>query len=528
MSTFALTGGQGLVPSSPQLQSVGSATLEHTSMLAQWRRSRAVLSGEAYAKRHDADLDRLNYSNLLVPFSPTMSDEQYRWYLAEAQLPGLVAQYLRVMVGGLLRKDPTLELPEEQEAARDWLWNYFTEDGRSLASFLTEALTEELTTSRCWVTVDFPRVDEGDDPSTLFPYPVLWKAEEIINWQVGRGPGGRPKLTRAVFRYVDKQFTEANPYHPQLVPIVADHHLNEQGHYEVTFYRQDSAVTVRLDNGEFTVANPTGTLDLSGEGTWVEYDTVVPQLAGNPLTTLPVFPLNGEVDCQPPMLSPLVDKEVALYNKVSRRNHLLLGAATYTPYISSDAITDDVFTELVEQGLGTWLRLPTDGSINILTPPTEALSSYQEAIRQDTEELATLGLRILSPEAGESGVALSIRNSTQLAQLGLLNTRVSQAVKEIIALMITWKTGEPLDPSELTFSLSADFDPTPLGGDWMRQVSEWYQAGLVPRSLWLRVAKLNDIVPSDYDDEEGREEMATDPTQQGAQAQGGFYPLEEV
>lgn len=122
-------------------KTVGTPVPDFLEGLTYWKRSRAILGGELKAKAHDRYLDLLNYSNLLVPFSPSMSPEQYRWYVAEAELPGLTSQYARVLLGGLLRKNPVIELPDSvPEGAETWLRHDFTEDGRSLISFLDEAI----------------------------------------------------------------------------------------------------------------------------------------------------------------------------------------------------------------------------------------------------------------------------------------------------------------------------------------------------------------------------------------------------
>lgn len=487
--------------------SIGSPTYEYESMLRHWRRCRAVLNGELHAKEHDSELDLINFSNLLVPFSPGMNPVMYKWYLAEAQLPGLVSQYMKVLVGGLLRKEPTIKLPDNIDpSALDWLRDYFTSDNKSIVSFLNEAITEELTTSRCWVSVDFPDLEEGEEGG--LPFPVLWKAEDVINWQVS-SKGGRTRLRRVVLRYVTHEYS-SSPYHADLVPTVADHYLDEQGNYQVQLYQQSTTNDLSLANGEFTFGSLTG-FSMIDNSSWEPVGPPrQPKIAGEPMKILPIFPLNGDYRLTPPMLSALVDKEVALYNKVSRRNHLLFGASTFTPVIFSNMQTEE-FEKLARQGLGTWMRLSPEDRIDVFRSPSESLSDYEIAIAKDTEELSQLGIRILSPEAGESGVSLEIRNSTQLAQLGLLNTRLSQTMKAIIALMLSWALKTEVPTSEVDFELSADFDPTPLGGDWMRMVTEWYQSRLVPRSLWLKVAKMHDIIPPDYDDEEGVEEIGQDP-----------------
>jgi len=88
--------------------------------------------------------------------------------------------------------------------------------------------------------------------------------------------------------------------------------------------------------------------------------------------------------------------------------------------------------------------------------------------------------------------------------------------------MVNWRFGTDLKASDVTFSLSADFQPVPLGSDWLRLATEWYQQALIPRSIWLLLLKYNDIVPPDYDDEAGREEITND-MDMVAQSQNDAY-----
>ena len=241
----------------------------------------------------------------------------------------------------------------------------------------------------------------------------------------------------------------------------------------------------------------------------VEEQAVPLMVNGEALRVIPVFPLNGSMNVQPSILQPLIDREVGLYNKLSRRNHLLYGAATYTPVIMSD-VSEDQFNKIVENGIGSWIHLERGATADILAAPTDALSKMESAIASTVEDMARMGIRILSPEGGQSsGVALEIRNSAQTAQLGLLNARISEAFQAACQLHARWRTKDPF-MEEVTFQLSADFNPVPLGSDWLKLVTDWYQAGLIPRDLWLSIAKSNDVVPADYDDERGRQDIEKD------------------
>jgi hypothetical protein len=173
-------------------------------------------------------------------------------------------------------------------------------------------------------------------------------------------------------------------------------------------------------------------------------------------------------------------------------------------------MTDEQFTDVVESGLGTWIQLRQGDTATVLATPTDALQDMDRAIVNSIEEMAKLGIRMLTPETEQSGIALEIRNAAQTAQLGSLNNKISQTMRSIITFMINWRLDLDLEESDVEFSLSADFNPVPLGADWLRLATEWYQQGLIPRSAWLQLLKYNDIIPPDYNDEEGRQEIQED------------------
>jgi hypothetical protein len=503
--------------------SVGVPTYEYESMTRLWKRSRAVLNGELYAKAHDAQLDNLFYTNLLVPFSPSMSQAQYRWYVAEGELPGLVAQYAKTLAGGLLRKQPLIVLPDAlDDSAKAWIQDRFTQDGRSILAFLDDAIWEEMVTSRAFVSVDFPTVTGWEEMSpeqrdNINPYPVLWRAEDVINWQVTTHPEtGRPRLSRVVFRYINRDY-ERSQHHADLEPRVADHFIDDSGVYRVQYYKKEGEANLELTNGDLRMTEMFG-YELFANDNWIpEGEPLTPMMWGEPLTELPIFPLNGEIALETPMLTPLIDREIALYNKVSRRNHLLYGAATYTPVMFS-SISDDEFNEVVSRGLGTWIKLNPEDRVEVLKPPTEALSDMDRSIDAAVDEMARMGIRLMSPETQQSGVALEIRNSSQTAQLGVLNTKISSTMRRVISLMLRWKYGRDLDVTEVEFTMSSDFNASPVGPEWLKLVWEWYSSRAIPRSVFIRFLKQHDIIPADYDDDEGIAEIGqdflTEPTKQ--------------
>jgi hypothetical protein len=73
-------------------------------------------------------------------------------------------------------------------------------------------------------------------------------------------------------------------------------------------------------------------------------------------------------------------------------------------------MTEEEFQEIVDAGLGSWLRVRKDESITVLQTPTSALGDMDRAISSTVEEMAKMGIRMLSPEQAASGVALEIRS----------------------------------------------------------------------------------------------------------------------
>jgi hypothetical protein len=502
-------------PTKSVKRSVADPSDSYQSIKPLWKKSRAVLQGQENVKGHDEYLN-YDYTNLLIPFSPSMTQQQYDFYKSEAELPGLTAQYCKVLISALLRKDSHLMLPEElPEEAYSWIKNDFTLDGRSLFNFLDNALWEELQTSRAWIYVDHPSITEEEylgmtveERNLIKPYPILIEAENVINMQTDTHPITRQKtLTRWITRYLTTKYTEDNPWHPDYVDTVADHYLDLGGKLVIDYYEHpDTNNAIKVLNGNTTQEYT----DMITEAQFKKVNTVFPTIFGERIGKIPAWPLNGQFETVEPVLMPLVDREISLYNKVSRRNHLLYGAATYTPVVQSD-MTDEEFQDIVDAGLGSWLRVRKDETITVLETPTAALADMDRAIQSTVEEMAKMGIRMLSPEGAASGVALEIRNASQTAQLGTLNAKVSGTLREVIAFMLNWKYNTEFTPDDLEFQMSSDFAPMVGGEAAMRLVSEWYQSGIISRSTFISIAKYNDFLPADYSDEEAVEEIQTDP-----------------
>ena len=453
-----------------------------------WKKCRAVCGGEHQVKEHD--LVVTDESNFLIPFSPSMTQDQYDFLKREAELPGISAQFSRMLVGGLLRKKPIVELPDNAPAgAVDWINNEFAADDSSISSFLDLCLWEEVQTSRAWLFVTYPELEKDENGEFIEPgpddarrpYPILYPGEVVINWKMASGKNGKEQLVMAIVAVLEEAAGKSE-FHDEIVQKFLVHEL-VNGIYQVRKFAYDKK-----------------------KKEWYEEDVTIPLKQSKPLNYIPGWPLNGSIEPVDPLLLTIVNKEIALYNKLTRRNHLLYGAATYTPVLKSD-MDDTDFNKVVNAGLGSWVKIGKDDELTTLETPTEALSDLETAIANGIEEIAKLGIRMLTPETDQSGVALHLRNAAQTAQLGTLNAKISVIMKQVICMMLNWRYGTEYTANEIVFELSDDFSQTPLGADWVRLATEWYENGYIPRSVWLIVLRQNDMLPPDYDDVEGQKEI---------------------
>ena len=488
----------------------GVPTDEYLSQVSEWKRNRAVIQGPSYTKDYDTSP---SHDNLLLPFNPTMTQEQYDFYKAEAEVPGVSSEFCKMIIGGLLRKQPLLELPEDApEGAKTWILDDIGSDKSNLITLMSSALWEELQTSRAWFQIDYPVVDldslTPQQRREVKPYPILHNAENIINWSTSTDIKGIVKLDMLITRYFTTDNDPDQPFHPKYIDTVQVHKLDEQGLYVIDTYSINTSDTPSFIDGgidyKFNQMSNNWELTDTNSNLYIN---------GARMDFIPFFPLNGSIDTLDPIMTQVVNREVALYNKISRRNHLLYLSATYTPVVKSDSLTESEKDQLAKQGLGTWMFVNKDDTVETLSTPTDALKDMEEAIKNGYDELTRIGIKMLSLEPNNSdtsGVALGIRNAAQNAAISTLNAKVSEAMKKVIKTLINWRYDVQMTEADIRFNLSGEFTASPRGPEWMRLVTEWYQNGLIPRSTWLEIIKNNDALPSDYDDSKGEDEISND------------------
>src|SRR5215211_229257 len=169
---------------------------EYRAVLPQWLRARAILAGE--------DAVKLQGPALLPQLGGHDSNE-YDAYRKRASFYNAASRTAQGYIGMVYRRPATIRMPEGLlpmfETDADLL-------GTTLQDYGRQVLTDVVQVGRCGTLINW------DDLSAR-PHCVLYRAEDIINWQVER-VRGKFRATRVILR--EWHNIAADAYETELAP----------------------------------------------------------------------------------------------------------------------------------------------------------------------------------------------------------------------------------------------------------------------------------------------------------------------
>jgi len=159
---------------------------DYDTALPAWLRARDVIAGEDAVKAAGVKY---------LPRLDSQSDEEYAAYVARASFFGATARTLEEYLELVFRRAPTfapgatagwpaVELESFQRDCDGW--------GTAFVRYARRVVAEVLSVGRAGSLVSW-------DPESGKPCVSLWRAEEILNWEVARS-GGRTVLTCVVLK----------------------------------------------------------------------------------------------------------------------------------------------------------------------------------------------------------------------------------------------------------------------------------------------------------------------------------------
>lgn len=389
---------------------------------SQWTKCRDAFEGEDAIK-----LAGVKY----LPKLKGQTDDDYKSYKNRALFYSITSKSVSALVGMATSKAPKLEYPDSMSV-------YFN-DSRMIqfSEIYSNVLTEVLLQSRCGVLVDMPA--EGG-----MPYPVVYQAEDIINWRLD----AQGELQLVVVR---ESYDE---------PI--DDFEVEVSHR----YRE-----LRIVDGCYiqNIYNAKGEI----------IESLVPTIRGVALTYIPFFVANpfgtGFSDMKPLMLD-IANINISHYLSSADLEHGRHFTGLPTPVVIGADSDKDLYI-----GSTKFLVIPDkSGDAKYLEFTGQGLQSLEKAMSEKQSLLASLSARLLdnSSRGSEAADAVKLRYMSETASLTTVVNAISIVLNtsyKLIAEII----GE--NPDDFNLTLDTDFMESQLSAPEMSSLFDGFIKGAVSK-----------------------------------------------
>lgn len=441
----------------------------YTNMLAVWKACRDANTGQRAIKEA---------GETYLPRLTKQENEAYAAYLLRAVFFNATGRTVDALVGLIFRKKPVYSIPV---GAEDWVLD-INLAGKTLEGFARQCVKETVVVGRLGILVDMP-VAPQTEPGTaitvaearamsLRPYATLYRAESIINWEVGR-LNGVTKLINVFLCEDDngkskiRQLTLQNGYYEQIVWIKTD------------------------------------------KEEWIVETTATPVMDGSPLKEIPFYFLAPEEPDSEIQNSPIEDLayvNIAHYrNSADYENGLHLSGLP-TPYVTGVQGND---LKEVHLGGAAWAIPDKDSKVGFLQVGAEGFTSLEKGMESKEMQMAALGARIIAPEkkAAEAAETAGIRRGGENSVLSAISGSVEMQILKVLQFMAKWQGIE----EKFTFELNKDYLPTPMDAAMLTALLKAVQSGDISEETFFETLKAGEVVAQNltFEDEQERKAHST-------------------
>ncbi len=405
---------------------------------------------------------------------------EYEAYKGRALYFNATGRTVDGMCGLVFRKQPTIELPTALEPYSDDI----NMGGLSLEGFAKETVEEALKVGRIGILVDYPPPPDGAVVLTVEqakslgqrPYIAHYKAENILNWKIGRVANA----TTLVSVWLLETYEENDEEKEQIRQLFLD------GVYGQRIWRKSQQ---------------------SDKAEWVQFGPdYFPKKGGKGFGRIPFYiaaPKEGGPDVQEPPIEDLAYVNLAHYRNSADLENGAHVAGLPTPWINGITNPDE-FPEM-HLGSNTCLKLPPDAEAGFLQCGAEGFATIEKAMDRKQDQMAALGARMLSSEkaAAETAEAHTIKRGGENSVLAALAGSVEKTITQALRFMADW-VGANHD--DVVFELNKDFLPSPMDAQMLTALVAAWQSGAVSDETFFGTLVAGELVPETltYDDEQDR------------------------
>ena len=411
-------------------------------------------------------------------YLPRPSDEiseeeetRYQKYLSRATFLNATGLTQRTIVGKLLSKPPSIELPAPMDKLRDNV----NGEGLSIHQMIEQALAETFAMGRCGLYADFRARDTSATPSIadiedLSPTITFVKAENIINWRLDKN---RKKVTMIVVREFYETYEK---FAVNRLPQFRVFMLDESDQLTVTIYRanEKELMDQMLDKR------------VMEEVKYSPYATYQPLMANGQRWNVIPFSLIGSTDndwtVDEPPLYQIATYDVALYRNSADIEEAAFYVGQPTPYVAgiTQQWADDMGIRRMKYGSGRFLPLQDpNAKVGLVqaNPDTmlDKLIDYKMAI------LRHLGATVFSTEklAEDQTATGAIYQALQIhAPLVTTSRNVVEAFSKVLEYAGMF-VSESLSADDLEVKLNSEILDNPLGVTGLQITLELYKNGII-------------------------------------------------
>lgn len=437
-----------------------------------WLRAREVISGEDAVKQA---------GERYLPKLGGDAEDEYKAYKDRSDFFNATGRTLAGFKGMAFRKPMALEFddtlkPLERDA---------TMSGSSLQDYGKKLLDELLAVGRAGTLVDFTAEEGGGRP-----YFTAYRAEQIINWQMGR-VAGRNVLKLVVLDEMaeidDLPAQEQSAGDAATEAAAAQQAEGEADEFAPAMVRQ--LRVLRLE----TLMEPVGyVVEIYRETTkdnkteWAVVATVKPTRRSKMLDFIPfVFHTasNCGCECERPPLDDIILKNLAHWRNSADYEHGLHFTATPTPWVTGVEPTGDLN---IGSGIA-WEIANAEAKVGMLEFTGNGLGTIKEAMEQKEHHMAVLGAKMLeaAKRATETAETWRIKSAGEATTLTDWVTSLSESLTTAARMAAWWiapadKKLEELDAVKVT--VNTEFITMTLTPDEIRALVIAFQSQTMSRT----------------------------------------------
>lgn len=422
---------------------VDSTHPKYDEMVAAWQQMRDTVGGEKVVKSKG--------ETYLPPTAGMREDglgaqqpggKAYKAYMTRAVFPHITSDAIDAALGIMHHKPPSIKLPARMQP----LLNLATTKGENLRQLLRRINRAQLTTSRCGLLAEVPKVTRIND----LPYLALYEAENIINWD----DGARDELTEQTLNMLVLKETEAERI------VIADG-TKDSGDFfdwkDIEKYRVLILGSVEqnqpANSGEFykvgVFRRDTSTQGRPGQGGQFNFSMdklIVPTLGPRALQHIPFTIINATdlvIEPQNPSLLGLSNLCLQIYRlEADLRQALFMQGQDTLVVIGANSDEGDV-----RIGAGSRINLPEGGDAKFIGVSADGIPQMMETLDKDYNRAAAAAGQVLDTNSRtkESGDALKVRTGNATATLNSIAHAGAGGLESALKDIAMWMGENPDD-----------------------------------------------------------------------------------